>query len=66
MSKQKSLRRKNHFFNQIIENRTHKLIYEKKQEVQLQWSPIFRNQGVGYESNEILHHYQHSNAQLNS
>ena len=39
---------------------------KKKQEVQLQWSPIFRNQGVGYESNEILHHYQHSNAQLNS
>ena len=44
-------------------------ICEKKneQEVQLQWTPAFTRQRVGYQSNQKpLHHYQHLTKQLNS
>ena len=43
-----------------------KRAFNMKQEVQLQQTPIFKSQRVGYQSNQILlHHYQHSKNQVN-
>ena len=36
-----------------------KVDFQEKQ-IQLQWTPAFKSQRVGYQSNQkLLHHYQH-------